>query len=491
MPPWIASIVFCIGIAGLFWLDRDRSRRPSPAIWIAIAWLLIGSSRNLSEWLGAAAPLDQVERYEVGNPLDRLALGGLQAAGLAVLVARGRRSLALVRANLPIVLFLLFCLLSVAWSDFPFVTFKRWVKAIGNVTMVLIVLTELDPATAVKRLFAWAGFLLIPLSVLLIRYYPELGRAYNRWTWTPTSIGVSTDKNGLGVVCLVFGLASLWNIIEALRDGAVTHRRARITAHGVVVAMALWLFSVAHSSTSFGCFLLGGTSITVMTLSRSSRPSSLHAIVGTMSVIGVLAVGLLDGGMFAIQALGRDSTLTGRTELWEALLRAPINSWFGTGFESFWLGDRARFFWDLYWWHPNQAHNGYLEMYLDLGLIGLGLLALLILSGYRNIVAAYGREPGLTRFKLALILIVPVYNVTEAAFKLMNPVWVAFLLVITAVPELLTSEHGRNSSVGPSVGPSVTQRGRRWGPESGHLNSGSKNRLPKVRALRHAGRQAS
>ena len=67
-------------------------------------------------------------------------------------------------------------LVSLLWSDFPDVAFKRWTKALGDLVMVLVVLSDREPISAVKRLFSRTEFLLIPLSVLLIKYYPTLGR---------------------------------------------------------------------------------------------------------------------------------------------------------------------------------------------------------------------------------------------------------------------------------------------------------------------------
>src|SRR5438128_11540843 len=110
---------------------------------------------------------------------------GILADGMIVLLARGRRSATFLRANGPILLFFLYCSASVLWSDYPEVAFKRWIRALGDIVMVLVVLTDTDPSAAVKRLLARSGFLLIPLSVLLIEYYPELGRGYIPGVWTP------------------------------------------------------------------------------------------------------------------------------------------------------------------------------------------------------------------------------------------------------------------------------------------------------------------
>src|SRR6185295_360779 len=110
--------------------------------------------------------------------------------------------------------------------------------------------------------------------------------------------------------------------------------------------------------------------------------------------------------------------------------------WVGTGFETFWLGPRAEFFWTKYYFHPNQAHNGYIETYINLGWIGVGLLALMIVSGYRNIAAVFRRNTGDGTIRLAFFAIALIYSMTEAAFKVMHPVWILFLLAVTAVPQL-------------------------------------------------------
>src|SRR5438552_11701797 len=192
MPPLVAVIACTVLIAGLFWLDRDRDTKTSPALWLPVIWTFLGASRMASQWLGVQ-PIDAMDLTLEGSPFDRLILLGFLFAGFAVLAARSERVGALLRANKLVALFFCYCAVSVLWSDFPFVAVKRLTKGLGNLTMVLIVLSDLNPAAATKRFLAWSGFLLMPLSVLLIKYYPALGRVYNRWTWEAYFTGVSTD----------------------------------------------------------------------------------------------------------------------------------------------------------------------------------------------------------------------------------------------------------------------------------------------------------
>jgi exopolysaccharide production protein ExoQ len=429
MPASIATVVFAVVIAGLFWLDRDRGSSTSPALWLPIIWMFIGASRMVSQWLGME-PLGLDQTVE-GSPFDRLILTALLAGGLVVLAARAERVGALLRANGLLIAFFLYCVVSVLWSDFPFVAFKRLTKGLGNLTMVLVILSDDDPLAAMRRFLAWSCFLLVPISVLLIKYYPALGRMYNRWTWEAVFTGVSTDKNGLGGICLLAGLTSLWNIIEARRQASDSWLQRPVVAHAIILLMVVWLFGKADSSTAVACLLLGATVIVMTTRFVGQEPARVHVVVAALASSVLLCVLFPNGYGYVVQALGRNTTLTGRTDIWHDLMRMDLNPWVGTGFESFWLGERADYFAKKYYFHPNQAHNGYIEMYVNLGLIGLGFLILLVATGYRRIVDAYRSNAGLTTLRLAIFVAAVVYNVTEATFKVMHPIWIVFLLAIT------------------------------------------------------------
>src|SRR6266478_8217575 len=271
MTPLIATVVYAIAILGLFWLGRDRNSRVSSALWIPVAWMFLAGSRMVSQWL-LTTPLDDTPtQYLEGSPLDRLILAGLLAVAIIVLLNRRRQVGALLPANGPILLFFAYCAISIFWSDYPEIAFKRWTKALGDLVMVLVALTEADPSVALKRLLARTGFLLIPISVLLIKYYPDLGRGYNPWVWTPYYTGVATTKNLLGMISLIFGLGSLWRIFQAFDRGDRKRRIGRLIAHGALLAMVLWLFWVANSVTSLSCFVLGAGLMVVARMLRLAQ----------------------------------------------------------------------------------------------------------------------------------------------------------------------------------------------------------------------------
>jgi exopolysaccharide production protein ExoQ len=490
MPASLASLCFVILILGLFWLDRDRRVRNSAAItvpviwlsvgkrraaqwlqttrraqahktsralWIPVVWFLLACSRSVSEWAHGVPPGATTEALLEGDPLNRLVYAALVAGGLSILAFRGQRVFRLLQSNVLIVVFLLYCALSLTWAEYPDVGFKRWVKAIGDFVMVLIVLSDPDPALAARRLLTRVGFILIPLSVLMIKYYPGLARYYDRWDWSTYYSGVTTNKNALGVLCLLYGLASVWQIIGALSGRKQTGRVRRILAHGIVLGMALWLFKFANSMTSLACFALGLCMLVMLEFRPVLRnPLVVHVFVASLILVPIMVLfaGLGPG---ILHMMGKDPTLTDRTLIWDMLLNMTPSAWVGTGFENFWLGPRLDQIWAVYTWAPNQAHNGYVETYLNLGWVGIGLVVLILFTSYRKIMAGLRQSTPIAKLMLTYFVVGIVYNFTEAAlFRILTPAWLVLLLAIVKVPGTKVSEQRQPATVQRPVAKRMT-----------------------------------
>lgn len=442
MNPLLASVLCWCGIAGLFWLDRDRGRHFSKALWLPTVWLAIVGSRPASEWLhlwfGVATPTGNVQLD--GSPLDAAVFATLTAGAISVLVSRGRRTQRLLVANWPILLYFIYCLISVSWSSHPEISLKRWIKAIGDLAIVLVVATDLQPISALKVLYSRLGFVLLPSSLLLIKYYPQIGRGFTA-DGVPMNTGVNTDKNVFGVMLFVVALGTVWQLLSLLKEEKSPLRSRRVMAQFVLLAFAIWLLHAANSQTSIAGFILGGGIMLLVTRLRSIRkhPNRVHVLCGGILILGALTYFLGGAGDLA-HSMGRQANLSGRTVIWAALIPAAPNAAVGAGFESFWIGPNVQMFQHTMaeegWYRPqllNEAHDGYLEVYLELGLIGVALIAVILITGYRRAVTAYRINKSVGSLLVAYVVVSVFYNITEAGFRMMDPIWIFLLLaVVTA-----------------------------------------------------------
>jgi exopolysaccharide production protein ExoQ len=433
MNPSLASLICVCGIAGLFYLDRDRSVRTSKALWLPIIYLWIVGSRAVSVWLGVTPSSGTNVQLE-GSPLDAAVFGILLAAAIVVLAWRGKPALKLLRANWAILIYFCYCLVSVTWAYHPDVAFKRWIKSLDDIAMVLVIVTDAQPIGALKRLFSRVGFLLLPASVLFIKYFNDLGRAYGPGG-EPMNTGVTTNKNALGVDVLIISLGALWNLRALLLDRRAPNRTRRLVAQGTLLVFGLTLFWMADCSTAIACFVIGsGLMMATNLRAFRVRPKRVHALSLAIFVAG--GVALLVGGTGDVaHALGRESNLSGRTEIWAAVIPAVSNPLVGDGYESFWIGPNVKKVWRslVGWWHPedlNEAHDGYIETYLNLGLVGVCLISLILVDGYRRTAAALRVNPPLGSLMLAYLIVAMVYSITESGFRSPHPMWIFLLLAV-------------------------------------------------------------
>ncbi|HEY7302955.1 MAG TPA: O-antigen ligase family protein [Bryobacteraceae bacterium] len=367
--------------------------------------------------------------------MDRTVFTALLILGSIVLVNRWQIVIKTLQRSWPLAFFLLYCLVSIAWSDFPDIAFKRFIRELGNWVMILVLWTDPQPLAALTTLMARTSYLLIPLSVLFVKYY-TIGRDYGFWVGETMYIGVTEDKNTLGMICVLFGVTSLWRLLNLVaKDGHNTHNRGRhLTVQCTILALVVFLLVKADSVTSISCAVL----LTFVLVSLRCRMFARRRFLVHLLVLVIIAIPLL--ALFiapspdAFQAVGRTATLTDRTVIWAWVIKLVPNEWLGAGYSSFWLGERLNIMISnvTHTWVPNQAHNGYLEVFINLGWVGVGLLGLLILWGYFTIIAAWRQKRPASDLMLAYFLYGLISNISEASFfRNLVPAWLFFLIAIT------------------------------------------------------------
>jgi exopolysaccharide production protein ExoQ len=436
MAPSIALFVWFILLVGLLCFDPAKDPGTSVAVWVPVAWMFFAGSRLPSQWFGRGTG-SVAQALEDGNPLDRTVSSVLILLAIVILISRSFKWGDFFARNLALMTLLSFALLSVFWSDFPFISFKRWFRDLGNYIVILVVLSDPRPLEAVRALLRRVCYLLIPLCILLNRYYPNMGKQYDFWSGVPMYVGATTSKNMLGVLCLVSGIFFFWDTVTRWADRGERRTRKIIVLNLAFLAMTLWQLSLCNSATSQVCLAIGCLVIlTAHSKPVKRHPSLLKVLIPVcFCAYLILAYGFNFNGELA-STIGRDPTLTGRSNIWNAVLSVHTNPIIGAGYQSFWLGPRLARVWALAG-RVNEAHNGYLETYLNLGLVGVSLLCVFLIASYRTICRKFATSSSLATLGLALWTIVLFYNMTEAAAFNGQFLWVAFLLVtITLSPRV-------------------------------------------------------
>ena len=188
----------------------------------------------------------------------------------------------------------------------------------------------------------------------------------------------------------------------------------------------------SQSATAFVSTLFGGGILAIALLWRSKRHRRLARTVTVLAALIVAAFAFDAQGLMAI--LGRDASLTGRTDIWPVALGGIADHpLFGYGYGVFWLPDGpytdylASSNWEF--WNPVHAHNGFLQLALDVGLVGATMFALTFLwAGWRSIkYAATGLDKS-SVWPLAAIATFALANMTDVSIAAYNNLyWAIFV----------------------------------------------------------------
>ena len=385
-------------------------------------------------WLGVSSG-NAARALEEGSPVDRTIFLLLNLAAFLILVARSFQWRRFIVQNAALACFLVFALLSVAWSDFPLATFKKWFRDVGVYMSVMVVLSDPRPLEAVRTVLRRLNYLLVPLSIVFVKYYPNLGKAFSPWGGQEYT-GVATSKNMLGVLCLVSGIFFFWDTITSWQERKKTRVKRVILVNIAFFAMTLWLLNVSDSKTSTLCLGIGCLMIAAAHCKFGRRH---HGWVKTLAPASfvlylILTLGFGMGAQLS-QAVGKSSDMSDRTRIWDAALSVPINRLLGTGYQTFWISpQRVQKVWEkLDGDNVLEAHDGYLQIYLDLGLIGLFLLCTFLIATYRNICKQLKPLTALGSLSLGLWTLLLFYNVSEASFEV-DLLLVTFLLAAIPLP---------------------------------------------------------
>lgn len=420
----------------VFWLFRRDMRLralSSPTLWIPAVWLALVGSRAVSAWLAAIGINVGATNNLEGSPLDMAVFLGLMAAAVLVLIRRRFDWATFVRRNKVLILIYLYLALSAFWSVVGFVSLKRALKDFGHVLLALVLLSAPNPLIAIRIVFVRVSYLLFPLSVVLIKYFPNIGRVPDRGG-SNLFCGVAMHKNELGVLVFVLGLFLVIDLME-MRRRREGQQKTDEWIHYGMLAMGLWLLFTCDSKTSLTCLALGCLFLwgTGRLLQMQDPKRMLFRCLTVIACLAALEFGLGISDII-LDTLGRDKTLTGRTDIWEMVKQTHTDPLVGCGFYSFWTTEGAQEISAKFLGTLNSAHNGLLEMYLDGGAIGLALLIFLLMVWGRRSIQQMLEGTVHGRLVLSFWILAVIHNFSETGYFRMGPLWFTLLVLMIECP---------------------------------------------------------
>ena len=267
-----------------------------------------------------------------------------------------------------------------------------------------------------------AGFVvLIAGSLLVGALMPSVGRmqAEHVGAWS----GLWTHKNTLGGI-MALGVA--------VGVAAASVAQARRWFWFGVAAGAFLLVVLSTSKTALIATILG---LAIMAGAHLMRRGPVTSVIVVASAIGVVVVGaaiVVLAPELLVAAIGRDLTLTGRTDIWAAT-ESAVNAqpWLGYGYYAFWLPDNGPAYWvrEAVKWQVASAHSGWLELVLGLGRFGVVLFALqLAVSMSRGFGVVLQPAAGL--WAPAFMGVFALYTLSEShVLQANNLFWVLYVAV--------------------------------------------------------------
>jgi len=393
-----------------------------------VVLMLLYLSSGLTGFLAGDSPFN-VWRVE-DNPLLLAIQTVMYAITFGFVVLHWRKFMSALRAGGWVLALALLALVSTLWSSDPDFTFRRSMVVIATTVFGIYFGSRYQLPRQV-RLLGWAFIILAVLSAACALLLPQYGidSQLHRGDWR----GILGQKNLLGKAMAV-GMIVLWTAKRVLP------RVVRMA--GLSLCAVVMLMSGSRAAPVVLAALLLLVPAYRILRARLTTMVPLTIVLLTMSAgLAFMAVG---NSSLLLASLGRDATLTRRTEIWTAVWTAISSHMaLGYGFSSFWAGfhgESARVAARL-GFVARHAHNGFLDLWLELGIAGL----FLFVAGYLQAVSNGGKlvrmsHDPLATWPLQYLAFVLLYDLAEGPILRQNNLyWALYVAVVVSAAQAVRS----------------------------------------------------
>ncbi|MDC9835917.1 MULTISPECIES: O-antigen ligase family protein [Rhizobium] len=392
-----------------------------------ISWRVIecwGAGISIFLQAGAFLPLILSDAdgalSESAKSILRLPCFPVYAFTIVILIRNFPQFLTALRRNLIVPLILVLPFLSTLWSIAPPTSLRRAIALLFCILLSYVLAIRFTPRQLLFLLFVTLGTCSV-LSVVVSVVSPSLASMPDG-----AMRGVFIHKNVLGWYAALTILVAT----AVLIDGTLGLRRtAFIVLAAGVICLASSGSMTAIIATSVAYCLIGFYSV----LQRSSSIGRIVIVLLFIQLSLGILISLHEFLVPALEALGKDATLTGRVPLWELVDREISNRWMlGYGYQAFWTvaNPEATHIWLTIGWEAPHAHNGFRDILLSFGIMGMIPFVLLLLHAIRQGASLHCHDTQYGWLWLnVLTIMILVMNLTESIFFAQND---AIFILFTA-----------------------------------------------------------
>jgi O-antigen ligase len=349
-----------------------------------------------------------------GDPFQRTLLTAAYLLALPALCFHYKRALSVMAVTPVVWLLLLWATLSVLWSGFPDVAFRR-VLALWLTTLYGLVLYLRFGFKPLLRLLGGALAVVLAGSLVLLVIFPEWAvmgpPLLGKWR------GVFVHKNHLGRFSVLALLVAVY-LFRASRK-----RVGKMAAAALILVGVLTLVG----SQSLSALLIAGlmllSALFFKILVSQNKLALLWLVVFLIAAGIAVFLFARNYELILSDGLDKDASLSGRLPLWQGLAeKISQRPLLGYGYGSFWLGTEgpAAEIWKKLSWEAAHAHNGYLDLWLHLGFPGICLGFFLLLRSFILGVKHFFVGGPAGRFWALFLVYIIGYNMVESVFVTAN-----------------------------------------------------------------------
>jgi exopolysaccharide production protein ExoQ len=313
---------------------------------------------------------------EFGNfPILNILFLITYAIAFCLLTLRWRKAILVISKGGAIWLLLGIAILSIFWSYSPDITKTRVIALTGTMIFSLYFASRYSLKEQLN-LLGWTFGISVVLSIIFAILLPKYGQmgGVHAGAWR----GIYVHKNGLGQRMILSVIIFLVLALNA-------EKNRWILWSFFAGSFALMILSRA-SSPLLGLVIIIGI-LSILSVLRWRYFFMVPALIALSSIAIVLYSLAISNSEQLAGAFGKNLTLTGRTDFWPLMVDKIWESpWVGYGFGAFWQGldGPSAYVWNASAFKAPNGHNGYLDLCLELGFVGLSIYAIAFISSFQK-----------------------------------------------------------------------------------------------------------